>query len=143
MQKTEYELRISDWSSDVCSADLPDNSPRTRTRAKPSSTVRLIVADNWLTDSGGTLSPGTASANSRASVPSSDAGSGKGTDMNILLVGSGGREHALSWQLAQSPSCAKLYAAPANPGFEAYAECVGVAADDIAGLLAFESGRAH
>src|SRR3546814_4687308 len=45
--------------------------------------------------------------------------------MNILLVGSGGREHALSWQLAQSPSCAKLYAAPGNPGIEAYAECVG------------------
>src|SRR3546814_5915656 len=108
-QKAAYEMRMSDWSSDVCSSDL-----------------------------GGTLSPGTASANSRASVPSSDAGSGKGTDMNILLVGSGGREHALSWQLAQSPSCAKLYAAPGNPGIEAYAECVGVAADDIA-----EIGRAH
>src|SRR3546814_6921774 len=96
-QKAAYEMRISDWSSDVCSSDL-----------------------------GGTLSPGAASANSRASVPSLDAGSGKGTDMNILLVGSGGREHALSWQLAQSPSCAKLYAAPGNPGIEAYAECVGV-----------------
>jgi phosphoribosylamine--glycine ligase len=57
--------------------------------------------------------------------------------MNILLVGSGGREHALSWQLAQSPSCAKLYAAPGNPGIEAHAECVGVAADDLDGLIAF------
>src|SRR3546814_8741892 len=62
--------------------------------------------------------------------------------MNILLVGSGGREHALSWQLAQSPSCAKLYAAPGNPGIEAHAECVGVAADDIAGLIAFVKAHA-
>ena len=44
--------------------------------------------------------------------------------------------------MAQSPSCAKLYAAPGNPGIEAYAECVGVAADDIAGLLAFVKAHA-
>jgi len=61
--------------------------------------------------------------------------------MNILLIGSGGREHALSWQLAQSPSCAKLYAAPGNPGIEIYAECVPIASDDIDGLIAFV--RAH
>jgi phosphoribosylamine--glycine ligase len=61
--------------------------------------------------------------------------------MNILLVGSGGREHALSWQLAQSPSCAKLYAAPGNPGIEAHAECAPIAADDLDGLIAF--ARAH
>ncbi|MEL7446966.1 MAG: phosphoribosylamine--glycine ligase [Pseudomonadota bacterium] len=36
--------------------------------------------------------------------------------MNILLLGSGGREHALAWKLAQSPQCSKLYAAPGNPG---------------------------
>jgi len=57
--------------------------------------------------------------------------------MNILLIGSGGREHALSWQLAQSPSCAKLYAAPGNPGIEAHAECVPIPADDLDGLVAF------
>ncbi|MBL8649210.1 MAG: phosphoribosylamine--glycine ligase [Sphingopyxis sp.] len=57
--------------------------------------------------------------------------------MNILLVGSGGREHALSWQLAQSPSCAKLYAAPGSPGIEAHAECVAIGVDDIDGLTAF------
>ena len=62
--------------------------------------------------------------------------------MNILLIGSGGREHALSWQLAQSPSCAKLYAAPGNPGIEIYAECVPVAADDIDGLIAFVKAHA-
>lgn len=56
-------------------------------------------------------------------------------------MGSGGREHALGWQLAQSPSCAKLYAAPGNPGIEAYAECVDIAVDDIDGLIAFV--RAH
>ena len=62
--------------------------------------------------------------------------------MNILLVGSGGREHALSWQLAQSPSCAKLYAAPGNPGIEAHAECVSIAADDLDGLVAFCTAHA-
>ena len=61
--------------------------------------------------------------------------------MNILLVGSGGREHALAWQLAQSPSCAKLYAAPGNPGIELHAECAPIAADDLDGLIAFV--RAH
>ena len=61
--------------------------------------------------------------------------------MNILLIGSGGREHALSWQLAQSPSCAKLYAAPGNPGIELHAECVPIAADDLDGLIGFV--RAH
>ena len=55
--------------------------------------------------------------------------------MNILLVGSGGREHALAWQLAQSPSCDKLYAAPGNPGIELHAECLPVAADDLDGLM--------
>src|SRR3546814_12950432 len=61
--------------------------------------------------------------------------------MDILLVGSGGREHALAWQLAQSPGCDKLYAAPGNPGIEIHAECVPVAADDLDGLIAFV--RAH
>ena len=44
--------------------------------------------------------------------------------MNILLLGSGGREHALAWKLAQSPSLAKLYAAPGNPGISEEAELV-------------------
>ena len=62
--------------------------------------------------------------------------------MNILLVGSGGREHALSWQLAQSPGCAKLYAAPGNPGIEAHAECVAIAVDDLDELIAFVKAHA-
>jgi phosphoribosylamine--glycine ligase len=46
--------------------------------------------------------------------------------MNILLLGSGGREDALAWRLRQSPSCDKLLAAPGNPGIARWAECVPV-----------------
>jgi phosphoribosylamine---glycine ligase len=46
--------------------------------------------------------------------------------MNILLLGSGGREDALAWRLKQSPSCGRLMAAPGNPGIARWAECVGV-----------------
>lgn len=46
--------------------------------------------------------------------------------MNILLLGSGGREDALAWRLRQSPSCERLIAAPGNPGIARWAECVAV-----------------
>ena len=46
--------------------------------------------------------------------------------MNILLLGSGGREDALAWRLRQSPSCDKLIAAPGNPGIARWAECVSM-----------------
>ena len=46
--------------------------------------------------------------------------------MNILLLGSGGREDALAWRLRQSPSCDKLIAAPGNPGVARWAECVSI-----------------
>jgi phosphoribosylamine--glycine ligase len=46
--------------------------------------------------------------------------------MNILLLGSGGREDALAWRLRQSPSCDKLLAAPGNPGIARWAECVAI-----------------
>ena len=56
--------------------------------------------------------------------------------MNILVIGGGGREHALVWKIAQSPLVNKVYCAPGNPGIAGLAECVNVAADDIDGLLA-------
>ncbi len=55
--------------------------------------------------------------------------------MDILLVGSGGREHALAWKMRQSPLCDRLFCAPGNPGIAKVAECVPeVAADDAEGL---------
>jgi phosphoribosylamine--glycine ligase len=57
--------------------------------------------------------------------------------MNILLVGSGGREHALAWKIAQSPLCDKLYCAPGNAGIAKRATLVDIAADDMTMLLKF------
>ena len=61
--------------------------------------------------------------------------------MNILLVGSGGREHALAWKIAQSPLLTKLYCAPGNPGTEAVGENVPVSESDLAGLAALAAKR--
>jgi len=57
--------------------------------------------------------------------------------MRILVVGSGGREHALCWTIAASPLTTKLFCAPGNAGIAEEAECVAIAADDIAHLVAF------
>ena len=57
--------------------------------------------------------------------------------MNVLLVGSGGREHALAWKITQSPFVKKLYVAPGNGGTALLAENVPLADTDVAGLTAF------
>jgi phosphoribosylamine--glycine ligase len=57
--------------------------------------------------------------------------------MNILLLGSGGREHALAWQLAQSPNLTQLYATPGNPGIAEEAELVALDATDHTAVIAF------
>ena len=61
--------------------------------------------------------------------------------MNILLLGSGGREHALAWKLAQSRLCDKLFAAPGNPGIAQTAELVALDAADHGAVLAFCEDR--
>ncbi|WP_370033984.1 phosphoribosylamine--glycine ligase [Qipengyuania mesophila] len=57
--------------------------------------------------------------------------------MNILLLGSGGREHALGWKLAQSPLCDKLWAAPGNPGIAQDATCIALDAADHEAVINF------
>jgi phosphoribosylamine--glycine ligase len=57
--------------------------------------------------------------------------------MNILLLGGGGREHALAWKLAQSPSLTKLWASPGNPGIAQCAEQVSLTLTDHAAVVAF------
>ena len=55
--------------------------------------------------------------------------------MKVLVVGSGGREHALCWGFAQSPMCEKLYCAPGNPGIESLATCLDIRADAISDII--------
>ena len=57
--------------------------------------------------------------------------------MKILIVGSGGREHALAWKIAQSPKAEKIYCAPGNAGIAEYAECVDITAMEFDKLAAF------
>ncbi len=57
--------------------------------------------------------------------------------MRMLIVGGGGREHALAWKIAQSPRVTALFTAPGNPGIARHAVCVPLAADALDGLVAF------
>src|SRR5690242_3030042 len=96
--------------------------------------VRLRAPDSSLTLSAGELSPGATLANSDPSVSS-------GRSMNILLLGSGGREDALAWRLRQSPSCERLIAAPGNPGIARWAECVAIDPCDPAAVVDLAKGE--
>ena len=62
--------------------------------------------------------------------------------MNILLLGSGGREHALAWKLAQSPNLTQFYAAPGNPGIAEEAELVSLDVTDHTAVIAFCAEKA-
>ncbi len=57
--------------------------------------------------------------------------------MRVLVVGGGGREHALCWSLSASPLCDELYCAPGNAGIADVAACVAIGAEDIDGILKF------
>ncbi|TET69608.1 MAG: phosphoribosylamine--glycine ligase, partial [Candidatus Zixiibacteriota bacterium] len=57
--------------------------------------------------------------------------------MRVLVVGGGGREHALVWKLSQSKLVKKIYAAPGNAGIAELAECADIAAHDLKGLADF------
>ncbi|HET7849632.1 MAG TPA: phosphoribosylamine--glycine ligase [Pseudolabrys sp.] len=61
--------------------------------------------------------------------------------MNILILGSGGREHALAWKIAASPLCDRLYCAPGNAGIAREAECVALDIADHAAVIAFARER--
>jgi phosphoribosylamine--glycine ligase len=56
--------------------------------------------------------------------------------MKVLVVGGGGREHALVWKIAQSPRIQKIYCAPGNAGIARMAECFSISAEDVKGLIA-------
>ena len=62
--------------------------------------------------------------------------------MKVLIVGSGGREHALAWKIAQSPRVDKIYCAPGNAGIANYAECVDIKAMEFDKLAAFAKDKA-
>lgn len=57
--------------------------------------------------------------------------------MKVLVVGGGGREHALVWKISQSPRVERIFCAPGNAGIAQHAACVGIKAEDVAGLLDF------
>ena len=57
--------------------------------------------------------------------------------MKVLVIGSGGREHALVWKIARSPRRPQVYCAPGNAGIAQMAECVPLSAEDVKGLAAW------
>jgi hypothetical protein len=62
--------------------------------------------------------------------------------MKVLVVGSGGREHAIALEVKKSPLCSELICAPGNPGMAQLAECVAVQGEDLEGIAALVQARA-
>ena len=62
--------------------------------------------------------------------------------MKVLIVGGGGREHAIAWKVAESPLVDKVYCAPGNAGIEEVAECVPIGAMEFDKLVAFAKEKA-
>ena len=62
--------------------------------------------------------------------------------MKVLVVGGGGREHAIVWKIAQSPKVDKIYCAPGNGGIAELAECVNIGATDIDAMVKFAKEKA-
>lgn len=91
--------------------------------------MRLSAPESSETEKGGALLPGAVSANS--------ALAGGKLAMNVLLVGSGGREHALAWKLSQSPGLSQLFAAPGNPGIAQFARLAAIDVGDHHAVIAF------
>src|SRR5690606_21746347 len=123
----------------------PDNSPRSRTWPKRSSTIRFSRPEISVIESGAALSPARPLATSPPPGPSPDGPPAwesrlEGVVLNILLLGSGGREHALAWKLAQSRLLANggtLFAAPGNPGIADHARIVELDVTDHGAVAAF------
>ena len=62
--------------------------------------------------------------------------------MKVLVIGGGGREHALVWKISKSPKVKKIYCAPGNAGMVKLATCVPIKAEDIDGLVSFAKEQA-
>ena len=61
--------------------------------------------------------------------------------MKVLIVGSGGREHAIAWAVSQSAKADKIYCAPGNAGIEEYAECVNIGAMEFDNWLLLQKKK--
>src|SRR5512143_1942850 len=70
-------------------------------------------------------------------VVAAAAKTGRSPCMRVLVIGSGGREHALCWAIAASPLLTKLWCAPGNPGIAQVADCVPIGTLDFPALIAF------